>query len=142
MKPAARRRRKPRFNTRMPASLIAGLVLAAALLLWGLGPKPSASPVPSAPVHPEPPPASAPFQPPPAIPAAPAPESDGCPSGCEIQPPDCTIKGNLSFRTGERIYHLPGQQYYGKTVIDPAAGERWFCTEAEARANGWRKSKR
>ena len=57
-------------------------------------------------------------------------------------PPGCVIKGNISMRTGERIYHLPGQRYYDSTVISPDKGERWFCTEAEARENGWRKSKR
>jgi hypothetical protein len=37
---------------------------------------------------------------------------------------------------------VPGQAYYDQTVIDPSHGERWFCTEAEAQANGWRKSKK
>jgi hypothetical protein len=55
--------------------------------------------------------------------------------------PTCLIKGNISQNTGERIYHVPGQQYYAVTVIDESAGERWFCTEAQARAAGWRKSK-
>lgn len=53
------------------------------------------------------------------------------------QPPGCTIKGNIN-RNGERIYHLPGSPSYARTVIDTSAGERWFCTEAEARAAGWR----
>jgi hypothetical protein len=66
----------------------------------------------------------------------------GCPSGCDQPRAGCEIKGNISFRTGEKIYHLPGQQYYDKTVIEPAQGERWFCTEAEALSNDWRKSKR
>jgi len=52
------------------------------------------------------------------------------------------IKGNISLRTGEKIYHVPGGEYYDQTVIDEAKGERWFCTEAEAVAAGWRKSKR
>ncbi len=52
------------------------------------------------------------------------------------------IKGNISYRTGEKIYHVPGGEYYDDTVIDEAKGERWFCTEAEAVAAGWRKSKR
>jgi hypothetical protein len=141
MKPAEKRRRKPRFNTQMPASLIAGLVLITVLLLWSLGRQPSASPPTVVPPVPELPPAPVPSSPPPA-PTPAEPETDGCPRGCETRPPDCEIKGNISLRTGERIYHLPGQQYYEQTVIDPAAGERWFCTEAEARANGWRKSKR
>ena len=54
----------------------------------------------------------------------------------------CVIKGNISTRTGERIYHVPGGRYYGSTRINAAKGERWFCSEAKARAAGWRKSKR
>jgi micrococcal nuclease len=52
------------------------------------------------------------------------------------------IKGNISVNTGEKIYHVPGGEYYDQTVISEAKGERWFCTEAEAVAAGWRKSKR
>jgi len=52
----------------------------------------------------------------------------------------CNIKGNVSTR-GERIYHVPGQRYYSQTRISASHGERWFCSEAEARAAGWRKSK-
>ncbi len=44
----------------------------------------------------------------------------------------CRIKGNIS-RSGERIYHVPGGQYYDRTKIDLSKGERWFCSEAEAR---------
>ena len=53
---------------------------------------------------------------------------------------NCNIKGNIS-KSGEKIYHMPGQRYYSKTIINTSAGERWFCSEAEARAAGWRKSK-
>lgn len=53
----------------------------------------------------------------------------------------CNIKGNISAN-GERIYHVPGQKYYSVTIIDQAKGERWFCSEAEAIAAGWRRSKR
>lgn len=53
---------------------------------------------------------------------------------------DCRIKGNVNTQ-GERIYHVPGQKYYNDTVISASHGERWFCSEAEARAAGWRKSK-
>lgn len=55
---------------------------------------------------------------------------------------NCNIKGNISQDTGERIYHVPGQRYYDSTVISPRYGERWFCSEAEARAAGWRKARR
>lgn len=54
--------------------------------------------------------------------------------------PTCLIKGNISFDTGEKIYHLPGQKFYDSTTIDHSYGERWFCTEAEAQAAGFRKS--
>jgi len=53
---------------------------------------------------------------------------------------DCVIKGNISS-SGEKIYHLPGQKFYDKTVIDENRGERWFCSEEEAQKSGWRKSK-
>ena len=54
---------------------------------------------------------------------------------------DCTIKGNINAE-GARIYHMPGQQFYDVTRINEAAGQRWFCTEAEARAAGWRAALR
>ncbi len=56
-------------------------------------------------------------------------------------PDQCRIKGNIN-RKGERIYHMPGQQAYGVTRINPAEDERWFCSEVEARATGWRKALR
>ena len=54
----------------------------------------------------------------------------------------CSIKGNISIETGERIYHVPGQDHYSETIIRPEYGERWFCSEDEARAAGWRKARR
>lgn len=51
------------------------------------------------------------------------------------------IKGNINS-SGEKIYHVPGGQYYGVTKIDKLKGEEWFCTEAEAISAGWRKSLR
>jgi hypothetical protein len=53
----------------------------------------------------------------------------------------CGIKGNISINTGERIYHMPGQKYYFATRINWFRGERWFCSESDARAAGWRKSR-
>ncbi len=52
----------------------------------------------------------------------------------------CQIKGNITA-DGERIYHLPGGEFYRSTVISKAQGERWFCTVDEARAAGWRPSR-
>ena len=65
-----------------------------------------------------------------------------CPEGCTEQKPGCDIKGNISVNSKEKIYHMVGQQNYDQTVISPEKGERWFCTEEEAVANGWRKAKR
>ena len=48
----------------------------------------------------------------------------------------CNIKGNIS-KSG-RIYHTPGSRWYSRTKISPGKGERWFCSEQEARAAGWR----
>jgi micrococcal nuclease len=55
-------------------------------------------------------------------------------------PAGCRIKGNINAG-GEKIYHVPGGKYYDQTVIEPGKGERWFCSEAEALAAGWRRSK-
>lgn len=53
--------------------------------------------------------------------------------------PDCNIKGNIST-SGEKIYHLLGCGSYTKTQIDESRGERWFCSEQQAQAAGWRKA--
>ncbi|MCB1596658.1 MAG: thermonuclease family protein [Gammaproteobacteria bacterium] len=50
---------------------------------------------------------------------------------------DCLIKGNIGSG-GKRIYHVPGSASYANTRIDESKGERWFCSEAEARAAGFR----
>ena len=49
---------------------------------------------------------------------------------------DPKIKGNINS-SGEKIYHVPGGQFYD--VTNP---EEMFCTEEEAQAAGYRKSKR
>ena len=65
--------------------------------------------------------------------AAPAAAEAGAGAGC-------TIKGNVSAK-GTRIYHLPSSRTYAETRISTAKGERWFCSEAEARAAGWRPAR-
>ena len=52
----------------------------------------------------------------------------------------CMIKGNINSK-GDRIYHCPLWRDYKKTDIDESKGERWFCTEEEARTAGWRSPK-
>lgn len=51
----------------------------------------------------------------------------------------CKIKGNINSQ-GEKIYHMPGGRYYESTQIDLPQGERWFCTERQAKDAGWRAS--
>lgn len=51
--------------------------------------------------------------------------------------PRCAIKGNIST-SGARIYHLPGTRAYPEVRIDLSKGERWFCSERDAVAAGWR----
>ena len=85
---------------------------------------------------------------PPATPRTEAPpvitpdSQQNCEGGCMTYPSWCSpvIKGNVSFESRERIYHVAGQEYYEATTINPAYGERWFCTEDEAIRAGWRKS--
>jgi hypothetical protein len=40
-----------------------------------------------------------------------------------------------------RVLTGPGASY-ANTVIDPTRGERWFCSDAEAKAAGWRRAMR
>ncbi len=52
----------------------------------------------------------------------------------------CQIKGNIS-QSGERIYHIPNGYHYLSTEISPDKGERYFCSEDEAMAAGWHRSR-
>lgn len=54
---------------------------------------------------------------------------------------DCPIKGNIN-RKGERIYHVPWSRSYARTRINTEKSERWFCSEAQAIAAGWRAPRR
>ena len=68
-------------------------------------------------------------------PAALTPAGGAAPNAAPAAGP-CLIKGNIS--ESGRIYHMPGSRWYERTKISPGKGERWFCTEDEARAAGWR----
>jgi endonuclease YncB( thermonuclease family) len=56
-------------------------------------------------------------------------------------PEGCRIKGNIS-PSGDHIYHVPGDRSYGDTRINESKGERWFCSESDASAAGWRRARR
>lgn len=51
-------------------------------------------------------------------------------------PEGCPIKGRVA--SGSRIYVLPWSPAYDSVRVVSARGERWFCSEAEAQAAGWR----
>jgi endonuclease YncB( thermonuclease family) len=52
-------------------------------------------------------------------------------------PEGCAIKGNIT-KNG-RIYHMPWSPWYAQIRMEVGdKGKRWFCTEAEAVAAGWR----
>ncbi len=53
-------------------------------------------------------------------------------------PDGCAIKGNIT--QNGHIYHLPWSPWYHRVKVDPAQGERWFCSEAEAQKAGWRSA--
>lgn len=50
------------------------------------------------------------------------------------------IKCNIARDSGERIYHLPFDQQYDKTVIEPERGEVCVHTAAEAESLGFRRA--
>lgn len=51
-------------------------------------------------------------------------------------PRGCPIKGNVTAKG--RIYHLPWSPWYDRVHMDGTKGKRWFCSEEEAIAAGWR----
>ena len=50
--------------------------------------------------------------------------------------PECHVKGNITA-SGKRKYYVSGMRAYAGIFISEADGERWFCNEAEAEAEGW-----
>ena len=55
-------------------------------------------------------------------------------------PNGCPIKGQVT--SGRKLYVVPGASDYGRIRIRTSRGERWFCSEEEAVAAGWRLSPR
>lgn len=57
-------------------------------------------------------------------------------SDTDDSPEDCVVKGVVRF--GEKFYYLPGDWKYFDRDIDPDRGDKWFCSEEEARLTGFR----
>jgi endonuclease YncB( thermonuclease family) len=51
-------------------------------------------------------------------------------------PEGCPIKGRIT--SGNRVYVLPWSQSYDRIRVRSSRGERWFCSEADAQAAGFR----
>jgi len=68
------------------------------------------------------------------------PAGAGCPQGCVSQPAaSCSIKGNVNTSRDTKIYHVEGESSsYGQVRMKEGEGDLWFCTRAEAEANGFR----
>lgn len=59
-----------------------------------------------------------------------SPVGNNCPDGYPV-------KGNLTSKTGDKIYHTTGQDYYNKTIP-----EECYKTPQDAEKAGYRHSKR
>ncbi len=55
-------------------------------------------------------------------------------------PDGCPIKGLV--RASERVYAMPWSPEYASAKVREVRGERWFCSEDDARAAGFRLSRR
>ena len=52
----------------------------------------------------------------------------------------CSVMGNITA-SGERRYFTPKARGYKRVQVDPANGERWFCSAAQAKRAGWKASR-
>eukprot|EP00955_Chlamydomonas_euryale_P043963 352766-Chlamydomonas_euryale.AAC.4 len=68
--------------------------------------------------------------------ALPAPAAGAAERSCADGAPPA-IKGNIG-KGGNKLYHVPGGRSYGLVKIDTDAGERYFCSAADAEAAGWK----
>ena len=55
--------------------------------------------------------------------------------------PKCNIKANIDKNSTRRNYYFPGCAQYDYTIVELDLGEGWFCTEKEAKAAGYTRSK-
>lgn len=61
-------------------------------------------------------------------------------SFCLTKKEGCIIKGNYRPADNTRIYHTSDCYNYDKITIKPGTTDRWFCSEEEAKNEGFRKS--
>ncbi len=51
------------------------------------------------------------------------------------------IKGKIDQKSGDKYYLIPGSTAYQRTFVIESVGDRWFCTEVDARAEGFKQSR-
>ena len=63
-----------------------------------------------------------------------------CSKGCYDPKVDCRIKARR-YSSGEMLYWVPGSKQYNEIKLKPRLyhGDFWFCTEEEAKSNGYWK---
>ncbi len=64
----------------------------------------------------------------------------GCSQGCIYHKPGCDIKGEIYIEWNDKVFFVPTSKAYGAVVMDDIYSHRWFCSEDEATAAGWRKA--
>jgi len=66
--------------------------------------------------------------------------SSKCTLTQNLKNPKCVIKGNYpGFTRKNGSYHFPGCNNYTITKLELFKGDKWFCTEAEAKKAGFVK---
>ena len=61
--------------------------------------------------------------------------SETCTQLVNLSNPKCNIKGNT---TGDKhLYRYPGCQSYSQTVVELHMGDKWFCSDKEAKKAGF-----
>ena len=60
--------------------------------------------------------------------------------GCRRAPDGCPIKGQVT--ASSRTYVLPWSPDYERARVQSTRGERWFCSEQEAVAAGFKAAQR
>lgn len=63
--------------------------------------------------------------------------SKTCTQSVNPENPKCNIKGNILH--GEKYYRYPGCAQYDTTLVQLHFGEKWFCTEVQAKKSGFAK---
>lgn len=65
--------------------------------------------------------------------------SPKCTQLTNLDNPKCVIKANKGIGVRKKIYHFPGCGQYNNTIVQLSLGDRWFCSEDEAKQAGFIK---